>query len=182
VALQLTASEAETVAQKSKNEDELPVYYNSDLQTNVKISRDFEAFLILSPDDLKTAAVAWIKQSVALQQTNKDRDALLSLAISQEMTNAQSKMNALDQVLGNFNKFRLTFQTSSTFTNVPEVQRFLLDLQRPIEELVVARDRAQFDNVASQVIQRKYDQLVVSAPEIQELQSWQSVLSAYLQG
>lgn len=182
MALTLTDQEAQVVQQKRKNVDDLPTYFNADLQTNVQISRDFEAFLILAPDDLKTSAINWIKQATDLQKTNKDRDALSDLAIAQEILNATNKMNALDAVLGDFNDFRSSFQTDSTFADIPEVQQFLFDLQRVIEELVNSRDRAQFDSVASQVIQRGDDRLVITNPEIQELQSWTGVLSQYLAG
>lgn len=176
----LELSDDQQAAVDPKRKADLPTYFDSDLQTKVEISRDFEAFLILSTSDLKTSAINWIKTSVDLQNQNKDRDALVGLAIGQEILNATNKMNAIDDTLDDFNTFRVNFQTNADFAAIPEVQQFLFDLQRPIDELAAARDRAQFDQTASQVIQRGTDELVVTAPEIEELQSWTGVLSVYL--
>jgi hypothetical protein len=178
----LTEDEAALVQRKQKNSDELPTYYSASTQIETPISRDFEAFLILSDDQLKTSANDWIKKAADLQKVNKDRDALLALSLEQETFNAQSKMDALDQTLAGFNDFREHFQTTSDFVQIPEVQLFLFDLQRVVETLAIQRDRANFDSVMSQVVQRADDKLTVSDPEIQELQSWTAVLSAYLQG
>lgn len=178
----LTLTDAQQATVDPRRRDTPPSYFDADLQTKVEISRDFEAFLILAPTNLKTSAINWIKTSVDLQQVNKDRDALVGLAITQEILNATNKMNALNDTLDDFNTFRENFQTNEDFSAIPEVQQFLLDLQRPIAELAAALDRAQFDATVSQVVQRGNDELVVTAPEIEELQSWTGVLSVYLQG
>lgn len=178
MALELTDAQAQIV--DPERQDVLPSFYDADLQAKTQISRDFEAFLILSPPELLTSAIDWIKTSADIQTQNKDRDALVAIAITQESLNATNKMNALDQTLQNFNKFRENFQTNSDFAAIPEVQQFLFDLQRPIEELVTMRDRAQFDGTVSQVLQAGNTELVVTAPEIEELQSWTGVLSVYL--
>lgn len=178
--ISLTAQEVATVQQRQLDANKLPTYYNSATRANQQISRDFEAFLILSPDDLKTSAIDWIKKAVTLQQANKDRDQLSALAFAQESLNATNKMNALDEHLADFNDFREKFQTQTDFAGIQEVQTFLLDLQRVIEELASARDRAQFDGVASQVVQRADDRLLVDKDDIEELQSWTGVLSTYL--
>ena len=178
----LTEEQQKIVTNLQKDEDNLPYYYNSDLRTDVQISREFEAFLILADPDLKTSANNWIKKASTIQTDDKDRDALSALALAQEQSNAQQKMNAIDAVLGDFNDFRTKFQANTTFVSVGEVQRFLFDLQKGIEPLALDRDRAQFDSVVSQVVQRVDDQKAVDSFEIQELQSWTGVLSAYLKG
>lgn len=180
MSLVLTDQEIVKVDKKSRQEAELPTYYSSNLQTNVKISRDFEAYLILSSDDLKTAAIEWIKTVVTLQKVNKERDDLVALATAQERSNAQAQIKGIDNKLKNFNNFRSKFKTTTTFAEVPEVQYLLFDLQRVVEELIAARERCQFDDTAGQVTVRNTDHLVVTQPQIEQLQSWTGVLSEYL--
>ena len=182
LSITLTEEELTKVESKQKNIEKLPSFFDAGLRANVQISRDFEAFLILSEDPLKTSAIDWIKKAVTIQKVNKDRDDLVALALTQEKANSDLKIAALDQKLTDFNTFRTTFQANPEFAGVPELQRFLFDLQRVVEELASARDRAQFDGTTSQVIQRGNDRLAVSDQEIEELQSWTGVLSAYLQG
>lgn len=182
MALVLTDAQTETVTPLRKNEEELPTYFDASLQTDVTISRDFEAFLILSEDDLKTSAIEWIKKVVDIQKVNTDRDTLTGLALAQEKSNAQAKVDDLDGRLQDFNDFREKFQTSTQFAVVPEVQQFLLDLQSPIAELIADSNRAEFDNVACQVIERLTRDTTIDDLQVEELQSWTGVLSVYLSG
>lgn len=183
MAVNLTEQEQLQVDKKSKNSNELPTYYDATTRSNVAISRDFEAFLILATTELKTSALSWIKKATSLQKTNKKRDDLVTLALTQEMNNAQKIISSLDSTLQDFNTFRTNFQfkDASNFSTVPEIQKFLFDLQKVVEELAVARDRAFFDDVVSQVTGRNNDSLNLSDAQVEELQSWQEVLSAYLQ-
>jgi len=179
MALELTDQESVIVRQKRKDLENLPTYYNAALRTDVQISRDFEAFLILSPREMKEAAVAWIDSATGLQKTNSARDQLAQLGAAQELLNSTRKLSSYDEVLGKFEKFRTTFQATTRFAEIPEVQQFLFDLQRVIEELAAGRDRAQFDGITSQVLQRANDRTQISPDQIEELQSWVGVLKDY---
>lgn len=182
MSLQLTDEEVKKIKGNRKNDSELPVYYDANLQVDVPISRDFESYLLITPDELKTSATQWIGDVVGLQSTNKDRDELVALAFGQEKINSQAKMDSIDSTLSNFNEFRTNFQTDVRFAEIPELQKLLFDLQRVVEELTAARERAEFDNVVCQVIERGNDRLTITEPQIEQLQSWSGVLSAYLKG
>jgi len=155
MAVTLTTEQESVVQQGQRSLDLLPEYYNAGQQASQAISRDFEAFLLLSPDVLKTSALQWIKTAVQINQTHKLRDALTQLALTQELANAQAKITEFDKQLQGFDAFRKNFQTSAQFSGVPEVQLFLTDLQKVIEELSVGKDRAFFDQTVTQVLALK---------------------------
>ena len=181
MAITLTDSEQATVEALMLSEDLLPTYYNSQQQLNVTISRDFEAFLILTPNELKITAISWISNVLGLQQKNKLRDDLTQRSTKQESSNALIRLQEFDKVLNNFNEFRTNFTTavSTDFSGVEEVQLFLSDLQRGIEEISVARERAYFDWTCAGVLSNYENSISISDNQIEELQSWTPVLSAY---
>jgi hypothetical protein len=176
----LTPDQQATVDQQAKSDAQLPTFFSADLKTDVQISRDFEAFLILSTDDLKTSAINWIQQAVTIQKTHKLRDDLVTLAINQELSNSQLRITEFNKQLQDFNSFRQNFQSSSTFSGIPEVQAFLGDLQKVMGELTKGFDRAFFDQTISTVVQKFQDSVGLSTDQLEELQSWTDVLSEYL--
>ena len=178
----LSAEEIDLVKSKQLSVDELPSYFSAILKTEVQISRDFEAFLILAPSELKTTSLDWIQKAVDLHKNNKLRDDLTDITVEQELTNAELKLKEYDKQLQGFQDFRQNFQTNTEFSGVQEVQLFLTDLQRVIDELSLGRDRAFFDQTVSLVMQKFGDATNISDPQVEELQSWTSVISTYLSG
>lgn len=179
---ELTPQQLATLTQKQKSQQDLPFYYAADLKKDIQISRDFEAYLILSPAELKTSALSWINKAVKLNKPNKLRDELTTISINQELKNSQAKLDAYESVLGDFNKFRKNLESETIFSSVPEVQLFITDLQGTIEELVVGQQRAFFDNTVAKVLQRNQPAREVTQAKLEELQSWTTVISAYLGG
>jgi hypothetical protein len=176
----LTPEDQAKVEANQKSDDKLPSYYNADIKQDAQISRDFEAFLILSPTALKTSALSWIQKAKALNRANQLRDELTQLSINQELKNAQAKIAAYDLQLQYFSDFRKNFQSQTAFAGVAEVQKFLSDLQRVIGELVVARERAYFDQTVCKVFLDFDAQAAITDDQVQELQSWSAVISEYL--
>jgi hypothetical protein len=182
MALVLTPDQQAIVQQEQLSEAALPDYYSASQQDYLPISRDFEAFLILSDNTLKTSALQWIQTSVQINKGHQLRDALTQLALTQELSNAQAQITEYTKQLQGFDAFRQNFQTSQQFASIPEIQLFLNDLQAVIEELSVGNDRAFFDQTVTQVLQRYEDGVGISDAQVQELQSWTSVISTYLSG
>jgi hypothetical protein len=178
----LSPSELSTVQNAQLSVDDLPTYYNNALDTDVPISRDFEAFLILAPSSLKTSALTWIQNAVGLNKSNQLRDDLSAITITQELANANLKINEYNTQLNGFQAFRTSFQTSTNFAGIPEVQLFLYDLQSVIDELVLGQDRAFFDQTIALVMQKYGDSNSVTDGQVEELQSWTGVISTYLSG
>lgn len=181
MALTLTSDQQTTVNQGSVSPDQLPEYFSAAQQTDVPISTDFEAFLILASDDLKISAIQWIQQSVTLTQQNQLRDQLTTLMNQQELTNSQAKQAAYTAALDDFQDFRDNFSTALPGSaDIPEVQLFLSDLQSVIDELVVGSDRAFFDEAMVTAMDNYQASTGVTDSTVEELQSWTAVLSQYL--
>jgi hypothetical protein len=176
----LTTSQITYVQEHSLDEDALPTYYNADIKSEVAISRDFETFLILAPAGLKTAARSWIDKATTLNAQNQLRDSLLQLSYQQEAKNAGLRLAAYDSKLQNFETFREAFQTDTMFAGVPEVQKFLNDVQSVIDELSTGRERAFFDQTAANVSMSYQTGVGITTDQMEELRSWSSVFSAYL--
>ena len=176
----LTDEQLVKVQAHQLDSENLPEYFSISSNRYTPISRDFESFLILSKDELKTAAINWIKQAVNYNKTNKLRDDLVALSVAQELENAQLKLKAFNLKIKNFQNFRKEFQTDSNFGSIPEVQLFLRDLQIVRGELISNMNRATFDQTVSQVMQNFDGRTSISNEEIEELSSWTSVLSTYL--
>lgn len=176
----LPIDQKNTVLTQQRSQDNLPSYFNAALRTNVQISREFEAFLILAPTKLKSTALQWIQQAVTLNQENKQRDALLSLATANELSNAGLKIDECNTQLNAYNTFRSQFAIQQALDTDPDVQLFLADLQNTIGDLIVQYDRAFFDQTIATVLQNSLTPGAVTEAQVEELQSWTSVISAYL--
>lgn len=184
MALTLTPDQQAQVDQEALSEDDLPSYYSAALQAYIPISRDFEAFLILSTDNLKTSAINWIPQAAMIQKANKLRDGLITLALNQEASNAALQLGEYETQLQGFNEFRTNFVTSTGYANefadVPEVQLFLNDLQEVMPEIIAGQARATFDQTIAKVFQTYQNTVGLTGPQTEELQSWTNVFSQYL--
>lgn len=180
--IEFTPEEQEIIARSAKAQVDLPTYYDSALKQNVQITREFEAFLILAPTDLKTSAIEWINQVTQLAKVNKVRDQLRTLMVQKQIDNATKKLEAYGETFGEFNEFRKTFQTQTRFAAVPEVIKFINDLQSAVDEQNLGQQRAFFEQTLALIFQSNQELLNLTQDDIEELQSWRQVLSAYLQG
>lgn len=182
MSLELTTPEQEEVNRLAKSETDLPEYYDAGVRRTLRISRDFETFLILAPTDLKTSAIEWITKVVELNQIDKVRDQLRDMVLAQEVKNAGLKLKAYLEKIGEFDKFRSTFRTDSRFQAVPEVVKFINDLQSVMDEQILGQQRAFFDETLGKISQSSLDTLRVTDDDLEQIQSWRPVLSAYMVG
>lgn len=182
MALDLTPDELDTVSASAKSEQDLPTYFNASLKKDIKISRDFESYLILAPTELKTSAIQWINKVVATQQATSNRDKLRNLVITQQASNAQVKLTAYQKVIGDFTDFRQNLNTDTRFSSIPELVLFIQDLQRVMDEQILGQQKAFFDQTLSLLFQSDESVLALTQDNIEELQSWIPVLSTYLDG
>ena len=179
MAISLTEDELAFVNTHRLSADALPTYFDASVQKDVQISRDFEAYLILAPNDLKSAAIAWINTAVQLNHSNLLRDTLVQRATAQEVSNSTLEYNAYQTALTNFQDFRENFLTEQDFATVTEVQLFLSDLQAVMDEITTGSDRAQYALTLATVVSRYNDKIAVSQALVEELQSWSVPLGSY---
>ena len=169
--IQLTDQEMSKVSAQTKSDANLPTYYNAQQRQNVKISRDFEAFLILSTSGLKRQATLWIQQIQQLKSDNKDRDTILSEAIKFENTDATAQMTAYATKLNSFDSFRKEF-SAGKFASVAEVSTFLGDLQLIIAEMISQRDRSYYNQVFSGLLTTRISYDEETSDKEKQLKSW----------
>lgn len=180
--LDLTTEEQEEVNRFAKSEIDLPEYYDSASRQTLRIGRDFETFLILAPTDLKTSAIKWITRVIELSQVDEVRDTLREKVLAQEVKNSGLRLAAFLERIGEFDAFRKTFQTDSRFQAVPEVVKFINDLQSVMDEQILGQQRAFFDETIAKISQSKLDALRVTPDDLEQIKTWQPVLSAYMVG
>ncbi len=178
--IDLTVQEEAVVRKFSRDQVDLPYYYDALVRADVAISRDFEAFLILAPTELKTSAIEWITQVSELTQDRKVRNDLLKLVITKELERTALTLGAYEDLLGEFNKFRQNFQTDTRFAAIPEVVRFLNDLQIVIDEQVAGQQSAFYDDTVARLVQAREQNAGLSNDRVEQLQSWRTVLSSYV--
>ena len=176
----LTQDQQNTVSAQARSQASLPAYYNAKLRTNVQISRDFEAFLILSDTSIKSTAIQWVQQAVTLNQQDKKRDALLAIATANELSNATARLNECNTQLDSYTKFRASFTVPQALDEDSDLQLFLNDIQNVIGNLITQYDRAFFDQTVATLLQNSLSPGQVTSDQVEELQSWTSVIAAYL--
>jgi hypothetical protein len=176
----LPIPERNKVLNQQKSGEDLPSYFNATLRKDVKITREFEAFLILATVNLKSSALQWIQQAVSLNKLDKNRDELLKTAMQNEFDNATLKLDECNLQLDAFTSFQSKFFIQEALNGDPDVQIFLTDLQNTIGTLVVQYDRAYFDQTISKVMLDQLSPVEVTTSQLEELQSWTSVISVYL--
>ena len=178
MAIELTSEEIQKVSLQKKSDENLPVYYDSIQKQEVKISRDFEAFLILSGIDLKRSAITWIQRIQFMKKENKERDELLKEVIELENEDANAQLDAYSSKLSSFDSFRQEF-SAGKFVSVAEVSKFLEDLQSVIAEMISNRDRAYYNHVTSKLLTERVGYDEETEDKEKQLKSWLTPLSTY---
>lgn len=179
-------TELSIVNEQRKDDKDLPKYYSSQRKTNVAISRDFEAYLILESQDHKQKTLSWIKKVKSISNNFTDRDALLSDLLESRKTQVQSRIKELDEALGNYDEFRfgilsnpISGDDSNKFADVAEVTLLTQILQKPIEYMNVLRERSYHEQVMLGLWENFIGVDGYSANDNKELSSWETVISAY---
>lgn len=178
MAIELTTEESQKVSKQNKSEANLPTYYDAVQKLEVKISRDFENFLILSAPDLKREASNWIQRVKLIKQDTKSRDEILKEAISLENTDATEQVTAYAAKLTEFDKFRSKFNAGK-FVSVSEISKFLDDLQLVIGEMIINRDKAYYNKVFSKLLTTRLGYDAETSEKERQLKSWLTPLGAY---
>jgi len=174
----LTTEEIDKVERNIRTDDELPTYYSASLGREIKISREFEQFLILLEDSLKNESIEWITNISELSTPRKDRDELLLIAIESELADSKSKLDALNAVLEDFDAYNSKFNVEK-FANVVEVGLYLQDLQNQVLELVLQRDRMFHLQNFTKVINGLYGDGATNEDTQKQLKSWSVSFNEY---
>lgn len=179
MAIELTPEQENLIAENKKPDADLPVYFSAALNREIPISRDFEAFLILSDSEILQEANKWI-QIVSNTYTRKtDHDDLLTKFITNDAGDANAKIDELNTTLLDFNIFRGQFITSSTFNGITEVGMILSDYQRALGELTVTQDRYNHLIILINILKARLEKENTGDKNLRQLESWSESFNAY---
>jgi hypothetical protein len=179
-----STSELESIKKQTKPDSKKPFYYSAQQRLPAQISNNFEGFLILQKTDIKQKALAWIKSANSIEEKNKERDDLLIEYSAIRKQDSEERLIELDQRTSDFNSFRSNFVTSdgsdpSRFANIPEVVLVLNSLQKPVDSIFIQREQAFHELNLIAVTDTKITIEKTTTDTLKELNSWQTVISAY---
>lgn len=177
MAIYLDENQAQLVATKRLSENKRPKYYDANKKTKVRISADFEAYLILQGKARNKEALDWLSRVNSFAVADADRDSLLDKAMSNELTEAQVAKAELGPIIDQFNGFRTRYQIKG-FEGVAEAGQLFADLQRPMGEIISISNRHQHRIVFATTLKG----LLLNGLTLEQqkqINSWNEPLSAY---
>ena len=172
----LTTEQQTLVNNNRKNPT--PSYYSAALKADTIISYDFEAYLILLSDSVKDQIISQLKSAKSSSTIRKDRDDLLTIAFTSELTDAQNRYNLLSTQLQSFTTFRNSLDVSN-FQTVSEIGTLINDLQLTLGEDLLSLDRMQHLNTFTTVVQTLYNNGQINADTLKELDSFITLINSY---
>jgi hypothetical protein len=179
-------AELDLIADQTKPESQLPSYYDADTDQNVVISRDFEAYLILETQQQQQATLQWISQELDFQANNLDRDAILTRYLVNRGTDDTARLAEINTRLMNFDSFKagllqgnIPGQPPLDWSTTPELNLLSQSLQMPLDEINLLYDLTFHEQNVVAVLQNRMENTSYTDSDQEELQSWQTVISAY---
>jgi hypothetical protein len=189
MAISFSPAEQDVINKQKLPDDSLPKYYNTnplspETSQFTRISRDFEAYLILQPSSQKQTVQGWIKAVKTFNVANTDRDIILAAYLNIRATDVALRLNQLDSSLSNFADFKASLTTGngtdpSKYADILELDLLSKSLQRPIEETVVAREQAFHENNMVLLLSKKLAFTKADTSINTELTAWQAVMGTY---
>lgn len=155
-----------------------PSYYNAATKEEKLISLDFEAYLILLPDSQKNEIITQLKKVKNEGNKRKDRDELLTLALTKDLSNANLLHTEAKNELASFTKFRDSLSIEG-YAEVTELGQMITNLQLTIDEDLHAYDRIEHLQILTEVMQLIFNKGKLSNDTLKELDSWVAVITEY---
>lgn len=179
--IEFTENEVNLIVANRKPLAEKPSFYNSQTKEEQKISDDFEAYLILQEKSEKQKILQWIRRTIDIQIDTADRDKLLETYVGNRKKDAQLRLSELDVESQKFAAFREDLAASGDrrFDSVIELNLLTSTLQKPIDQLVIQRDSAFHELNLIAILETRLSEELSDENTKKELDSWQTVLSAY---
>lgn len=179
----LAPEEIEYVNRLKRTVDKLPTYYSRSSQNYLKISQDFEAYLILQTAKQKNQITSWLQNISEVQTSLVDRDAILTTYLNIRSKDAAKRVSELDIKMKNFDQFRSSLFTDENdvarFAGMDELSTLVSLLQRTMDELVTLREQSYHETVMSGVIKRDIAAAPLDADTKKEINSWRTIMTTY---
>lgn len=184
-------SEKELALCGKYSQKERPTYYSVDLSRDVSISEDMEKFIILAPQETRSAVGDWVRHNKRVNEQNSARDSLLQECLQLEKDAAQAQVDELNQRLDAYNKFHEKYfknvfsdgsKKDTAFGEVPDVRMFLDMLSRSVDEILSEKERANHLVVLMNVLQTLANSDNLTSGERDQINSLSRPFLAYTNG
>jgi hypothetical protein len=157
---------------------QLPKYYSAAKKAKVRISTDFEAFLLLMGGPSRSDAVNWIQQARLYAAADADRDSLVATSLTNDLVDAIACQAELQPIFDAFQEFKSSFNLAG-FEQVPECGLLIADLQRPMNEFQIMGGRLLHRQTFATLALASLHTHGVTNDHLSELNSWSGPLTAY---
>ena len=176
----LTSEEAQVVAAKAKPEGSRPQLYSAATGTLTQISKEFEAFLILSPAGIKANAATFISTILLFDINNLVvRNNLMKRWCEDEIDDIDEEIKGYKDVMDGYDKIRPKLADASHgFEDVPEVNNLISNFALLLGDFGEQRDSLMFSKAASNVINTR-ERGKIPADTKQEIESFARILLTY---
>lgn len=176
--LLLDRNQASLVSTKRLKPEQRPKYYNSVIAEMVRISEDFEAFLILQGRPRNKETVDWLQKANTYSIADADRDSLINSALEYEIEDAEAGYKELSPVIDQFQEFRQRFNMTG-FEGVTEAGQLLADLQRPMGEIMTMGTRHKHRQQFASLLKERLVSNGLTSAQSKQLNSWFESLTTY---
>jgi hypothetical protein len=175
---ELTQEEIARVESRRKPANQLPTYYDPVQQITVRISRDFEAWLILTPLGIRASIATWLSQLA--QNTPRDItfDDLAAEFAADEARHTEIERREYDTILSAYDQFRGTINTAG-FEDISELGSLLSQTHEGLGRVSASRESAVFSHAMALANKDELEFRRVDTETQQALRSWMSVLLSY---
>lgn len=174
----LTSEEALTVAAKAK--ESRPYVYNSSTGALEQISKDFEAFLILSSAGVKSRAAQFIATILLFDINNLVvRNNLTKRWIDDEYSDLDTEIEGYQDILDVYDEIRPDLaDATSGFEDVLEVNTLLEGIHLLLGDFAEQRDSLKYSKAIANVFKLK-EQGTVPSELKREIESYSRALLSY---
>jgi len=178
VGLLLDDNQERIVSTKRLDPNKRPKYYNSQAGGLIRISADFEAFLILQGRPRNKETVDWLQKASDYAIQDADRDSLVNAAMDNEIADAKAGTKEVSPIVDQFNQFRQRFNMVG-FEGVTEAGQLLNDLQRPMNEIITLGSRHRHRQQYAAILKVRLVNNGLTSEQSKQLNSWFESLTTY---
>lgn len=155
-----------------------PSYYDAASRTRQPISFDFETYLILLDNVVKSGLITRLRQALKATRKDADLEAVKTAAYEADLANEGARLTELDTRLGDL----AGFQSQLVATNpgqTTEMLSILQDINAGMGDVVFRRDQA-FNRIVHVGTLAGRQGTELAGDQRQQMESWVRILQSYL--
>lgn len=175
---ELTPEERQRVTENRKDTGSLPRYLDPDTGEELPISREFEAWLILTPVGVRANISQWLMQLARNTPHDVAFDDLAMEFMEEEEEIALAENNEYDSSLSGYDQFRTSLNVDG-FQDVTELSILLAQTTSGLGRIGAARSSAVFAYSMALVNKAEMESRRVDENTRRSLRAWTQILLAY---